>query len=130
MNRPFLQDTLRRPAPDPYVVSHMGITGTGEVLAFCGFIINAQRGQFEPYDATDVGRAAAKLFERPDRVVQPVQPQRVTASYGVTSIPHFVPRLHVLDESGAEFIGNLVFDFKGEPIGVITDGGEVVRLIA
>ncbi len=130
MVRSFLQQTLRRPAPDPYVVSHKGILFTGEVLAFCGFIINAQANQFEPYDAIDVGRAVVPLFERPDRVVQPVEPKRVTAAYGITNIPHFVPRLHVLEENGAEFVGDVLFDFKGAPIGVITDGGEVIRLVA
>ncbi|MBY0547834.1 MAG: hypothetical protein K2W95_11100 [Candidatus Obscuribacterales bacterium] len=130
MVRSFLQDTLRQTLPTPYVVSHKGITGTGEVLAFCGFIIDAQAGRFEPDDAVDIARAAANLFEHKDRVVKPAPPKKVAASYGITTVPHFVPRLHVLEESGAEFVGDVLFDFEGEPIGIITESGEVIRLVA
>lgn len=132
MSQDFLKQILRRDSnPDPYTVSHKGITGTGEVLAFCAYIINAGAGQFSDETANRVGRAAARLFELSSRVVQPLQPKRVTATYGIlTNIPHFVPRLHILDDSGAEHLGDLLFNFKREPIGVITDAGEVVRLVA
>lgn len=132
MNRSFLQQTLKGwSTPNPYVVTHKGIAGIGEVLAFCGFTINAQSDQFAPYDANDVARSTALLFARPDRVVCMVEPKRVQAKYGsLTSLAHFVPRLHVLEENGAEFVGDVLFDFKGAPIGVITDGGEVIRLVA
>ncbi|MBY0547838.1 MAG: hypothetical protein K2W95_11120 [Candidatus Obscuribacterales bacterium] len=132
MNRSFLQRTLKgRSTPNPYVVTHKGITGIGEVLAFCGFTINAQCDQFAPYDANDVARSTL-LFARPDRVVCIVEPKRVQAKYGslTSRVAHFVPRLHVLEENGAEFLGDVVFDFKGAPIGVITDGGDVIRLVS
>ncbi len=123
----FIQTALKQ--ANPTVCTHRGLTGTGEVIAFCGFSINAANDEFVPYDARTIGAAVVTVFEQAGWVAVALEPRRVKATYGLMCMPHYVPRLHVINDTG-EHLGDLVFDFKGRPVGVLKDCGTMVRLTA